>query len=126
MTNFVCKKFVKQLKSNGFRVVRQNYDKTAGIWIVRGKGIYGILAPHLKKSYNADFFVEYEEYWDKLSKAALYIDIDKLIFEDLLADISFLNSEEGKEYNKTYAYLDDDKAKFKTMKDFSFTNVEEL
>lgn len=125
MTGFVYKRFVKLLKSKGFRVVRQNYDKTTGIWIVRGKGVYGIIAPHMKQYYNADFFVDSEGLWDKFSRAVLLVDIDKVNFEDLLADFSFLNSEEGMKYSKTYAYLDDDKAKFKTMKDFSFPNSEE-
>lgn len=124
MTGFVAKHFVKLLKSKGFRVVRENHDRFTGVWIIRGHGIEGIIAPHMKKYYNADLFIDNEEYWDKFSKAPILVDLYKVDLEDLFDDISFLTSEEGKEYNRTYAYLEDDKAKFKTMKDFSYPVTE--
>ena len=120
MTGFVAKHFVKMLKKKGFRVVRKNYDRHTGDWVVTGKGIFGVIAPHIKKYYNADFFIDNEEYWDKYTKAPIMVDISKVDVDELLDDISFLASQEGKEYNRTYAFLEDDKAKFKTMKYFSF------
>jgi len=115
MTGFVANRFVKLLKNKGFRVVRENHTRYSGIWIVRGFGIYGVIAPHMKEYYNADFFVDNEEYWDKFSHAVVKVDISKVNTEDLFEDISYLTSEEGREYNRSYAYLDDNRARFKTM-----------
>ena len=115
MTGFVLKRFVKLLKTKGFRVVKQNRSFDAGIWIVRGFGLYGIIAPDMKEWYAADFFMENEEYWNKCSRCPISVDVSKVNMELLFADMEFLASEEGKLYNGSYAYLDDDKAKFKTM-----------
>ena len=124
MTGFVAKHFVKLLKSKGFRVVRENHDRFTGAWNIRGYGIKGVIAPHMKEYYNAELFIDNEEYWDKFSRAPILVDLCKVNLDDLFSDISFLTSEEGKEYNRTYAYLEDDKAKFKTMKNFSYPTTD--
>ena len=113
-TNFVAKRFVKLLKSKGFRVIRRNHSQYSGNWDIRGHGMEGLIVPHYKEAYGADLFLDTEEYWDKCSKAIIRVDTGTVNIDDLLSDITFLNTDEGNIYNGQWGYLEDNWAKLKT------------